>query len=236
MIGEILIPLKNIYEILKQDTIDEIQLKKNIYQLIKACIKTKQYEISIGEYQININPEELMIKKELEETLIEINREEIYYETERETDIRFYCITDKKEKEYSLETPTIQVQGHVMNIKNHKKAEYILTVLNNEKLNIRNYIINNNIAISNINTAIIELNIDNKTPIIDLKDYLDYTKVVPVYLDYKNNKYITDIPFIEPKTYQTYLPNINKEIIKMKKIYNCIIEFYNEYSTKELFQ
>jgi hypothetical protein len=236
MIEELETSLNNIYTILKSQNINETELKKDVYTILRASLKNKKYELSIGEYYFNLTPKDIIIRKDTDDTLIEINNDEIYYETERNTESRFYILTDQNQNEYNIDTPAIQIEGHVMNIINNKRVEYIFKLINSpENYNIRNYIINNKIELIDKKTAILTIDIDNDTPMIDYEDYLDKTKIKKVFLDYQKNKYIIkDIK--EPNNYIIYLPDISKQIVTLKKIYNYVIDFYNEYASKEIFQ
>ena len=234
MIEELEISLNNLYNLLKSPSINEKELKKDVYTILRASLKNKQYELSIGEYYLNLNPKDIIIRKDTDDTLIEINNEEIYYETERNTETRFYILTNQTQDEYSIDTPAIQIEGHVMNIINNKRVEYIFKLINSSN-DIKNYIINNKVELIDKKTAILTIDIDNDTPMIDYEDYLDKTKIKKVFLDYQKNKYIIK-EIKEPNNYLVYLPDISKQIVTLKHIYNCIIEFYNEYATKEIFQ
>ena len=220
------------------NNIDETQLKKQVYEILRNGLKAQQYELSIDNYYLNINPKDIRVRYEIPSTLIEIDSESTYFEIERDLDLKYFIVSNTKEEYYTLVNPIIQVAGHVLNIDSVIKVDYILKLINNKNNErISNFIKhNNNIQIINDNSALISFYINETTPVIDFKDYLDYSKVIPVYLEYKQNRYTTNIPDLkEIKQYSKILPDISNKIIIMRKICNYIVNFYNDYSQKTLF-
>ena len=225
--------LSRLNTILKDlNNVNETQLKKEIYSILREGIKNHQYEISIDNYLLNIDPNDISIKYEIPSTLIEIDSDSVYYELERDLDIEYFCVSDKKDN-YPLSTPTIQVSGHILNINGNNRVDYVLDFLNSNDQRISNYIIRNqNTEVVTDESAVISFDVKDTTPIIDFTNYLDLTKLVPVYLQYKENTYINRELNNIDETYSKYIPDVSKKIVIMKKICNYIIEFYNEYASK----
>ena len=73
--------LSRLNTILKDlNNVNETQLKKEIYSILREGIKNHQYEISIDNYLLNIDPNDISIKYEIPSTLIEIDSDSVYYE------------------------------------------------------------------------------------------------------------------------------------------------------------
>ena len=43
------------------ESIDELALKKQLYLLLRECLKEQEYEVTIGSYKINITPKGLSV-------------------------------------------------------------------------------------------------------------------------------------------------------------------------------
>ena len=49
---------------------DRLIIQKNLFELLRECIKSQVYEVEVGSYILNINPKTLSVKYETPETII----------------------------------------------------------------------------------------------------------------------------------------------------------------------
>lgn len=221
----------------ENEQIDEISLKKHLYLLIRECLKEREYEVSIGSYKINITPKNLSVKYENEQTKVEVSNEDVYYKTVRDTETRFFCISQMKKNEYLMDTPLIRVTGSVLNIDGISEEHYLFELYTDEEDSIRNYL---NIP---SDTEIDELNLDPDKAIMlkrkvnrtdtrtDVIDFFVNDKVVPVFLDTIIEKYkaLPDRKEFEPSNYSNLIPTLDTKKKIVSYIYSSIVEFYSEY-------
>lgn len=229
-----------LHELLYKDEIDELALKKNIYLLLRECIKEKMYEINIGSYELNIQPKTLSVKYNTEQTIVEVSNEDVYFESTRDTETRFFCISEKQKDEYPMDIPLIRVTGSISNITDICEEHYLIELYTDKEDNIKNYLkLPSNIEISNLNidstkAIMVHRRIkrsDNRTDVID---FFDIEKIRPVYLDTILEKYI-QLPnrkeFI-PKDYTQLIPTLEDKKKIVRFIYGSIVDFYTEYLNK----
>jgi hypothetical protein len=122
------------------ESIDEQALKKQLYLLLRECLKEQEYEVTIGSYKINITPKGLSVKYESDQTTIEMSNQDIYYESIRDTETRFFCISQMKKSEFIMDTPIIRVTGTILNIDGICEEHYLFELYTDEEDSIKNYI------------------------------------------------------------------------------------------------
>lgn len=221
----------------ENEHIDELSLKKQLYLLIRECLKEKEYEVSIGSYKINITPKNLSVTYENEQTKVEVSNDDVYYKTVRDTETRFFCISQMKKNEYLMDTPLIRVTGSVINIEGISEEHYLFELYTDEEDSIRNYL---NVP---SDTEIEELSLDPDKAIMlkrkinrndkrtDVIDFFVNDKVVPVFLDTIIEKYKTlpDRKEFSPEDYSNLIPTLDSKKKIVSYIYSSIVEFYSEY-------
>ena len=115
-----------LHQLLYSDTkVDELLLKKQLYLLLKECIKEREYEIQIGSYEFNITPQNLSVKYITDNTTVEVSNDDVYYESTRDTETRFFCISQVHKSEFLMDTPLIRVTGTVSNIDGICEEHYL---------------------------------------------------------------------------------------------------------------
>lgn len=224
------------------DNIDKISLQKNLFELLRECIKNRIYTVEIGSYQININPEELSVKYETDDTVIEISNEDVYYETTRELESRYFVISNTIQDEYPIDTKSVNVTGIVTNIDGDCEVHYELELLTNDEDHIRKYITLSNFNISGSQysseevtdeySVIIKKGINKTDKRIDAIDFFLPNNAIPVIYDLKENKYIRDTnerKIYNPSDYSIFLPTLEEKKNIVNYIYSSIVEFYTEY-------
>lgn len=228
-----------LHQLLYSDTkVDELLLKKQLYLLLKECIKEREYEIQIGSYEFNITPQNLSVKYITDNTTVEVSNDDVYYESTRDTETRFFCISQVHKSEFLMDTPLIRVTGTVSNIDGICEEHYLFELYTDDQEDsIRNYL-----KLPK-DTYISELNLDPKRAIMvhrkvnrhdkrtDVIDLLAPNKVIPVFLDTIVEKYKSQ-PYrklYNPNNYTELIPTLEekKEIIRF--IYGAIVDFYSEY-------
>lgn len=221
----------------EKDNIDELTLKKNIFRLIRAGLKEKIYEIFIGNYELNIAPKNLSVKYDSEQTIVEVSNDDVYYETTRDLETRFFCISQVKRSEYLMDTPLIRVTGTVTNMDGVCEEHYMFELYTDEEDEISNYIsLPSDTKVSEINldrtrSMMVYRKININDPRTDVIDFFTPDKVVPVYLDTIVEKYKAqpDRKEYNPNNYTNLLPSLTDKKRIIRFIYGTIVEYYSEY-------
>lgn len=227
---------QNSYE---RSELDKVSIKKNLFELLRECIKERQYNVEVGSFILDINPSNLSVKYETDETTVELSNEDVYYETTRELEVRYFALEDKEV--YSIEEPTIEVTGLVTNIEGLVEESYQIELFTyNENDNIKNYINNidsfgfkyTDIEIENQFSVIITRSIKVEQPRLDVIDLFKPGKVIPIKYNHHNNNYEKE-PALRrnylPNNYSLYLPSLSDKKDVVTYIYSSIIEFYTAY-------
>ena len=120
---------------------DRLIIQKNLFELLRECIKSQVYEVEVGSYILNINPNTLSVKYETPETIIELSNEDIYFETERELEVKFYTLKDVSLNDRSY--PIIKVSGLINNVDGDIIESYQIELFTKNEDNIKNYLSDN---------------------------------------------------------------------------------------------
>ncbi len=217
------------------DSIDKKKLSKLLNTLLRELLKTKEYEFSVGAYKINVAPQKLSVKYETDQTVVEVSNEDIYFETIRDTETRFFCINQMIKSEYIIDNPVIKVTGTVTNIDGICAEHYLFELYTDEEDSIKNYLnLPSNATFSEINidndyTAMISRKISTRDKRTDVISFFENNKVVPVFFDSLIGKYKTQ-PLkrnYNPSDYRILLPNLDKKKRIVSYIYGTIVEFYS---------
>lgn len=231
---------KHLYPNENQKELDKVSLKKALYQVLRESLKSNKYEIKIGDYTINIAPKNLSVVYESVHTTVEVSNEDVYYETIRDLETRFFCISAVKKDEFLNGTPAIKSTGIVTNIDGICEEHIYLELYTDEEDNIRKYlslpkefkVVEQPLTNDYIITVKREINIDS--PRTDVIDLLDKNRVVPVYYDSFLDKYKTQVDRREynPNNYSILLPSVDDKKIMVSFLYSTMVEFYTEYINK----
>lgn len=219
------------------ESIDELALKKQLYLLLRECLKEQEYEVTIGSYKINITPKGLSVKYESDQTIVEVSNEDIYYESIRDTETRFFCISQIKKSEFLMDNPLIRVTGSVLNIDGVCEEHYLFELYTDEEDSIKNYIkLPEDAKISEISldpnkSTMVTRRIKKEDKRTDVIDFFIPDKVIPVFLDTIIEKYkaLPDRKEYNPDDYRILLPSLDSKKRIANYIYSSIVEFYTEY-------
>lgn len=223
--------------------IDKTSFQKEMMLLIRECIKQKEYEVEIGSYTINIDPENIMVEYENDDTSIRITKNDVYFETNREVEIRYFIPSNVQSinDEYNSDSPVIRTTGLITNIDGYCEERYNLELFNIDE-NIMDYInIPSNMQLSPY-TEPTKYSIILVEPIsvnderLDLINIFKESKVIPVIYDKAKDKYLKTSFHKEynPNNYSNLLPNLENRKNIVSFIYNLIVDFYNEYINNNL--
>lgn len=221
---------KLIYPIPK-NPIDKANIEKYLFKIMRTSILEKKYEIEIGPYILNFNPDNLKVFYETEFSKVEMSLQDIYYETSRPIETKYYCLTNEDKDTYSLDIPYYIVEGNIVNINGITEEHFSLELItNNPNLNITdslNIPENFNIITNKDNELTIAHSIEpNSKRTNPLSLFTTGTK--SVYYDEQQDLFIKKDTYID-ETYQKYLPNLSKEKEIVAFIYNTMKDFYNKY-------
>lgn len=223
----------------EREITDNNQLQLALFKLLKNCLVAREYEFTIKNYKINLTPQNLSVIYEGDGIKVEVSNYDISEETDRELETRYFITSPDLSKEYydSKSTSSIRVNSHVYNYNgSYKENIYLELFTNDPKLKLRDLL--------NVSDAYIEYDgdyaaciikeISKEGPRLDIYDYLSQDKVIPVYLYEKENKFVPLKEYhktYEPNNYQMFLPSQEIRKNNARKIYDCMIDYYNRYMT-----
>lgn len=199
-------------------------LKKNLYTLLKECIKEKEYNVKVGEININFNPSDIRVKLNTQNINIEISDELEYYDTTVYSPIDYYVFESKKELPGYV--PAISVSSEILNIKEQLFHNIIIKPITDDIV-IDSYVINATKIENNIATIKIPVNKDDQ--IINIENYLEMNNLYHANYLFKEDKYIIEPKQEDLKTYDDYKLDVTQQRELISTIYKYIIEFYNFY-------
>ena len=201
--------------------IDNISLKRTLYNVLRECLKANRYEIEVGDYTINVNPKNLLVTYESNHTMVEVSNEDVYYETVRDIETRLFCISSLKKDEFLSDNPVIATTGVVSNIDDsiHNYLNLPSDVKLVKQPNENDY------------NATVKRRITPDQERTDIIDLLDKNKVVPVFYDSVIDKYKTqtDRRTYTPNNYVALLPSLDNLKSTITFLYSSMVEFYTEY-------
>lgn len=217
--------------------IDKNQVKKALYQLLRECLKNRQYIVEVGSYIIDITPQNLSVKYESEHTNVEVSNKDIYYETIRDIETRFFCISQLKKDEFLMDNPVIRTTGIVMNINGRFEEHFCFELYSPAEDNIKNYLsLPNNVEIveqplPDDYLATVKKRININDPRTDVIDYLNKDKVIPVFLDTTVEKYKAQVArrSYTPNNYSLLLPKVEEIKSIVSFLYSAMVDYYVEY-------
>ena len=218
---------------------NKIDVQKNLFSLIRECIKEKNYIVNVGSYEFNINPSNLSVKYENDETIVEISSEDFYYETTRETEARFFVIADEDKEIYPSDSKVIKVTGIVTNIDGMCDEHYQFELFNDDN-NIKNYLSLIDGAeyqakdIETNSSVIIRKEIFISNPRTDVTNFFSNSNIIPVTYNLYEDNYVKNIVEKEyiPNNYSLLIPTLDKEKSNVSFLYNSIVDYYTEYLNK----
>ena len=175
---------KFLYHDPSEKEIDKIGLKKALFILLRECLKERCYEIEIGSYKIDVTPKNLSVKYNSNQTIVEVSNIDVYYETTRDIETRFFAISQVKKDEFLIDIPLIRTTGMVTNINGLCEEHFCFELYTDEPDKISNYIYfpENIEVIGQVLPNDYELTLKRKItvdePRTDVIDYLDQEKIV----------------------------------------------------------
>lgn len=222
--------------------IDKSSVQKKIFELIRECIKEKEFDIEIGSYILNVLPESLSVKYETEDNIIEISNKDVYYETTRETESRMFLLTTDIADEYQPTIPAIEVTGVVTNIDGDCEELYQFGLFTNTPDDVKKYITltpndenTNPVTYSGTETetpysVVIKRRVNPNLSLTDVKNFINTNNIVEVLYDYTNQKYIRVKENIRViNSYKELLPSLDDKKNFISFLYNTIVNYYREY-------
>ncbi len=231
--------IKELEEILNNDKkeITENELKIVLYNLLRECLVRRQYELQIGNYTINLTPQQLGVVYEDDYSYMEVSNDDIYEETERFTEVRLFVIDKNKDKEeYDASiSKVIRVEGTVLNTNGECQETYNLQLLSPfETDEIINYIKPDagTIKQESPTSLYITRPVTREKPRTDVVDFLAGDNIIPVTYYEGQNIYIPNRDYYkiyEPNNYTELIPDNSRRLKVAKMIYSSVVEYYTEF-------
>ncbi|MBQ4030633.1 MAG: hypothetical protein II625_02650 [Bacilli bacterium] len=221
------------------EELNEVQVKKVIYEGLREILKLKEYQFTVGSYKFDITPRNLSVKYETPDTIIEVSNKDVHFETTRQTPIRYFVISDEPKFEYPDNQPVIQVSSEILQYDNFYNSEtFTLELMSNDGNFIKKYLkvpagweVTEDTMLYNPKEIAIYHEVNKTDKRVDAGILFDSKEVRPAFYDLPKRRYIPT-KFEADETYEKYLPNLDKKKKIVSTIYSTIIEFYNEYLNK----
>ena len=215
--------------------INRNDIQKNVYELLKQCLVEEQTEVDIGSYNININPQELSVIYDTGVTKIEVSNYDVSFETERQTETKYYVISDEEKSIYDSNSKYITVQGRVLNYNGTSEELYRLDLYSNdENDDLKQYItlssgftyIEPECSKDGVTICRRVLRDEKK---FNISSLFDPSKVKAVILH--NDKFIKSLEssFTITEDYSRLMPTLTRQKEIISFIYSTIVDFYNDY-------
>lgn len=220
---------------LEETNIDKVNIEKSLFKLLRECITNKVYEIEVGQYYLNISPNNLSVRYENNDTLIEVSNEDIHIEDTQERNVEYFVIIPIEEEQYNIEIPAIMVDGVISTYDNTYEEIYEISLSDDIEDDIKNYLTLSSgftyaeTDFSTKDTAIIKRNITPETPYVNIYELLNKKIVKPVTYDIDNDNYIKRTITSNPLNYENIIPKLDDKKLITSYLYGLIIEFYTEY-------
>ena len=222
----------------EREKIDEIQLKKIIFQTLREALKNELYEFYIGSYSFDVTPQNLIVAYTTPDTRIEITRKDIHFETTRQTPTSYFVVSPEVKDIYPEDTKSICVYGDIIQYDDMVTTEQYVIKLNSPNPNDshRRYVtlpkgftLYDNHLIDDPTDFVLGRDIRKNDLMIDLSIFFNPKDTFPVYYDEANHIFKRLEKKPNRDTYAKYLPSLDEKKNNIRMIYSTIVEFYNEY-------
>lgn len=209
---------KELYKTTDIDKINDKDLEKPLFELLKNCIKTGNHEVKVGNYKININPRRLLVSYDTIDTFLEISNEDNYTELARSLPVKYYQIIGTNN--------ALVVTSEVVTVDNYITHNFFVE-LKSEELDIKDYVINANAYQDN--NAIISIDVKKDDKVKDIETYLNMDKVTLVKYIPSTNTFEKIEKIDNNNDYKELSPDqtVRREILK--SLYKYLINFYKSY-------
>lgn len=245
MVKEIKKAKDNLKHYLYQETFDKINVEKCVFQLLRECIKEREYEVQVGAYQFNLLPQDLSVTYETEGTVITFSNEDIYYETTRVVENRYFVISREEKDEYSIDTAVIKVSGIVTNVDGDCEENYQFELFTEKEDDLKNYITLNNVVnfhyagldMETPYSVIVSREVKRNTYRVDVFDFFKPNQVFPVIYDCIANKYVKEKQMrkiFKPNDYSILLPMNEEKKDIVYFLYLTMMDFYKQYMSNKM--
>ena len=223
--------IDNVYDIIYKDfNLDTVRLSNELKLLYRNAIKSEVYKIQIGDYYIDMNPQNINVCYDSKDTYIEINKDDQVIETHRPIDVKYYVISQEEKDIYPISTHCIKVSGEALCMDGIRTDNRFIEMLN-PKFEMRlKYYVTDEVMLDTITRGTTIREVDPNDLIIDPIVYFKEDQLIPVKLNYfeKNFSRITE---------RTLRPNYKKHFQRtagkvkiIKEMINSLIEFYNSFN------
>lgn len=223
--------IDNVYDIIYKDlNLDNVRLSNELKRLYRNAIKSEIYKIQIGDYYIDMNPENINVCYDSKDTYIEINKNDQVIETHRPIDVKYYVISQEEKDTYPLSTPCVKVSGEALCMDGIRTDNRFIELLN-PKFEMRlKYYITDEVMLDTITRGTTIREVDPNDLVIDPIVYFKENQLIPVKLNYfeKNFSRITERS-LRPN-YKKHFPRTAGKVKIIKEMLNSLIEFYNSFN------
>ena len=218
--------------------IDDIKLKKVIYETLREALTNELYQFYIGSYSFDITPQNLVVAYTTPDTRIEITRNDIHFETTRQTPTSYFVISPEKKDTYPEDTKSIAIYGDIIQYDDFVTTEQYVMKLHSANPNdsLRRYVtlpkgftLYDNHLVDDPTDFVLGRDINKYDLMTDLSIFFNPKDTFPVFYDEPNHIFKRVEKKLGNDTYAKYLPTLEEKKNNVRIIYSTIVEFYNEY-------
>ena len=223
--------IEKVYDIIYKDlNLDSEKLSKALKLLYRNAIKTEIYKIKIGDYYIDMDPQNINISYDSQDTYIEISKDDQVIETHRPLETKYYILSNEIKDIYPLSTPCIKISGEALSMDGIKTDNRFIELLNPRFEMRLDYYVNDEVILDTQNRGSTIKEVDPSELIIDPIIFFKEGKLIPVKLNYfdKNFSRIVEEPL--QYNYKKFFPRTAGKVKIIKEMLNCLIEFYNSFN------
>jgi len=222
------------------EKIDPVEFKKAVYEVLREVLKLRFYQFNIGHYYFDITPQNLSVVYETPDTRIEVSNFDVHYETTRETEKRYFVISNEDKDVYPDNTKNIEVVGNIIQYDDLITTEQYIFTLNSSVPDddIKKYLrvpegceVYEDERFPDPRCIVIGHDINRNTPRTDVKAFFNTPDARSVKYDYHKHLFKTqEVKMTDD--YKKFIPALSRKKEIVSSIYSDIIEFYNEYQNK----
>jgi hypothetical protein len=223
--------IDTVYDIIYKDlNLDFTKLSKELNLLYRSAIKSEIYKIQIGDYYIDMNPQNINICYDSQDTYIEISKDDQVIETHRPLETRYFVLTNEDKDIYPLSTPCIKISGEALSMDGIKTDNRFIELLNPRFEMRLAYYVTDDVILDTDNRGSTIKEVDPADLIIDPINFFKDGKLIPVKLNYFDKNFSRIRERQLRNNYKKYFPRAAGKVKIIKEMLNSLVEFYNSFN------
>ena len=217
---------------------DENKIKKTIFEVLKEVLKSRTYRFNVGSYFFDVTPQNLLVSYDTPDTAIQITNTDIHFETTRQTEKRYFCISPEKKDVFPENTKSIEITGNIIHYDNTTLTEQYTLKLNTDDPNesIKKYLYfpkEFELYEDPLLNDPTELVLGRDIKVTDLRTdvglFLNPACTYPVVYSPQDHQFRLSGNLKPLTNYEMFVPSLKEKKELIRLIYCTIVDFYNQY-------